>query len=445
MNSHISMKARRNTILMLLAALTFLDTAQAAVSDRDLNQPGAPIKISGLPNTLRMEVLRPFADGREQDLAATSSLARTFRVISTTTDLSIISPLKKIDTVIQVGNDPRNRFTMHRVYKPGERGNHRGSIILLPSLISSFREYMINESHDPMQSLAATLALADYAVYGYSPRTSNLQPNACSSGIVDCSVMRDWGFNAYLEEIDYIRRQVVDQYDEKPAIGGLSLGGMLGVAAVNAKPSGYSGLLFWDSILYSTDPSIVGLNTAICSQLNGAIAAGIYYDETLPNGAKQVVQLGEFVTVQVFGSPTPSLGTPTFTNFAPNDTHTQLQFSSFPRVFEFIMATNNVESLPVMRDAQCSFAGDRTFTANLRKFKAPVFAIKQGLGFGPYMQETIDLMRSRNVRIQDNPAFGHLDAYLTAEHSTYAEGPILNWLNTVVFPNNDNDELAPSR
>lgn len=258
------------------------------------------------------------------------SAVRAFRVISTTTDPSVTSPLRKIDTVIQVGSDARNRFTMHRTYKPGRRGNHRGSIILLPSLICSFREYMINESHDPMQSLAATLALADYAVYGYSPRTSNLQPNACSSGIFDCSVMKDWGFNAYLEEIDYIRRQVVDLYDdEKPAIGGLSLGGMLGVASVNAKPSGYSGLLLWDAMLYSTDPSIAGLNAAICSQLNGAIAAGIYYDESLPNGAKQVAQLGEFVTVQVFGSPTPSLGTPTFTNLRPTILTRSLSFHLF--------------------------------------------------------------------------------------------------------------------
>ena len=63
------------------------------------------------------------------------------------------------------------------------------------------------------------------------------------------------------------------------------------------------------------------------------------------------------------------------------------------------------------------------------------------------MQDTIDLMRSRNVRVQDNPAFGHQDAYNVADQATYVNGPILNWLNTAVFPNNDNDddELAPNR
>ncbi|HJZ80449.1 MAG TPA: hypothetical protein VKD91_08885 [Pyrinomonadaceae bacterium] len=365
---------------------------------------------------------------------------KTFRVISTIIDTGFTSPLEKVDTLIQVGEDARNRFTMHRVYQPGRRGHYRGSIILLPHLIGSFRAYTLHESHDPMQSLAANLALGGYDVYGYSPRTANLPVNACSSGVVDCSIMRDWDFNVYLSEIDYIRQHVADIEERKPAIGGFSLGGMLGIAAVNANPSGYSGLLVWDAMLYSEYPAVVALNTSLCANLNGALAAGFYFDEGLPNNAKFVVSLGELPTTQVFGSPTPTLGTPTFTLVAPNETFTALKFSSFPRVFEFLMATNNVESLAILRDAECSFAGDRTFTANLHKFKAPVFAIKAGLAFGPYMQDTIDLMGSRNVRVQDNPAFGHQDAYNVADQATYINGPILNWLSADVFRNDENDQ-----
>src|SRR5262249_31464706 len=133
----------------------------------------------------RMRIIRIFiamscllsATGRAA--ALNQGHEKTFRVISTTIDPGFTSPLEKIDTVIQVGEDTRNRFTMHRVYR---QGHHRGSIILLPHLIGSFRAYTLHESHDPMESLAATLALAGYDVYGYSPRTANLPVNACSSG-----------------------------------------------------------------------------------------------------------------------------------------------------------------------------------------------------------------------------------------------------------------------
>jgi pimeloyl-ACP methyl ester carboxylesterase len=361
--------------------------------------------------------------------------ARTFRLITRTIDGSITGPLRKVDTVVQVGEDTRNRFTMHRVYKRNGRRDHRGSIVLLPSLVNNFREYLLDENHDPMQSLAATLALADYTVYGYSPRTANLPVNACSSGAVDCSILKEWDFNAYLSEIDYIREQVARDYDdEKPAIGGLSLGGMLGVAAVNARPSGYSGLLLWDAILYSADSVIVDLDTATCAALTGAIAAGIYYEEGLPNVVKQLTRAGEAAAVQFFGTVQPALGTPTFTQLVADSTHSRFEFASFPRVVELVSALNNVEALAVLRDAQCSFAGDRTFTANLDRFTAPVLAIKEHQGFGAYMQDTIDLMGSKKVRIQDDFSFGHLDAYLVREHAAFVEAPILDWLGSDAFP-----------
>jgi pimeloyl-ACP methyl ester carboxylesterase len=361
--------------------------------------------------------------------------AQRFRVIGTTIDGAITGPLRKIDTVVQVGDDPRNRFTMHRMYKRHGRRDHRGSIVLLPSLVNNFAEYLLDENNDPMRSLAATLALADYTVYGYSPRTANLPVNACSTGIVDCSIVKEWDFDAYLSEIDYIRQQVARDYDdEKPAIGGLSLGGMLGVAAVNARPSGYSGLLLWDAILYSADPVIIELNTANCAALTGALAAGAYYEEGLPTVIKQLTQAGEAAAVQFFGVAQPSLGTPTFIQLVADSTQSRFQFASFPRVAAFVSAFNNVEALAVLRDVQCSFAGDRTFTGNLAHFVAPVFAIKEHQGFGAYMQDTIDLMRSKKVRIQDDFAFGHLDAYLTGEHAAFVEAPILDWLDTDVFP-----------
>jgi hypothetical protein len=156
------------------------------------------------------------------------------------------------------------------------------------SIISS----NLNERHSPKQSLAATLALANYDVYRYSPRRANLAPNACSGGAIDCSVLKDWNFNTYLSEIDYIRHQVHRDRHEEQAIGALSIGGMLGVVAVNSNPSGYCRLRLWVAILSAADPVITSLNTVNCANLNGTIAAGIYYEEGLTDLVKQLVQMG---------------------------------------------------------------------------------------------------------------------------------------------------------
>lgn len=118
-----------------------------------------------------------------------------------------------------------------------------------------------------------------------------------------------------------------------------------------------------------------------------------------------------------------------------NAAHTQFEFASFPRVYKFVVALDNIVSLSVVRDCICAFSDERTYTSNLRKFKSPVFAIKGGLGYGNHMDDTINLMSSTKVRVQNNPQFGHLDHYLVANHATYVEQPIVDWLNEDVFPN----------
>lgn len=263
-------------------------------------------------------------DQSEQDLASdVSSSKKGYTIISVQDDPSITFPLRKIDTVVQVGNDARNRFTMHRVF---QQGHHRGSIILVPSLVNNFGEYLIDEGNNPMRSLAAHLALENFDVYGCSSRTSKFGPNACGSGSVDCSIIGSWDLQVYLDDVDYIRRHATRNHgskkSKKPAIGGLSLGGMLGTAAVNENPSASSGLLLWGAMLYSADPVITALNTTNCANLRGAIAAGVYYDEGLPAVLKQWAGVGEAAVLQFFGNPQPTLGTPNWIQIVPNECST---------------------------------------------------------------------------------------------------------------------------
>jgi pimeloyl-ACP methyl ester carboxylesterase len=282
-----------------------------------------------------------------------------------------------------------------------------------------------------MASLTASLARAHYDVYGYSPRTANLPPHACTTGGVDCSVMQDWNLGAYVQDVEYIRAQIT--HHEKPVVGGLSLGGMIGVAAVNAHPSGYAGLLLWEAALYSAHPDVIALSAQNCTNMSAATASGVYWEENLPLTLKEFAQSGEAATISFFGVPQPTVsGTPNWIQLVPDATGTRYEFASFPRVFDFITAFNNVESLPLIRDFACALAGDRTYTSNLRSFHAPILAMEGGQGFGNYMQDTIDLTNSTRVRIEADPAFGHLDAYLTSEYEKYTVARILDWLKTDV-------------
>jgi hypothetical protein len=159
----------------------------------------------------------------------------------------------------------------------------------------------------------------------------------------------------------------------------------------------------------------------------------VYYDEGLANLIHMQAEAGEAATIQFFGVPQPALGTPNFIQIVANAGLTHYQYASFARVYPFIVAADNIVSFPLLRDLQCAFSGERTYTSELHKYKGPVFAIKGGLGFGPYMNDTIKLMQSRNVRVQDTPQFGHLDHLLVPNHADYVERPIVEWLNEVVF------------
>jgi hypothetical protein len=163
------------------------------------------------------------------------------------------------------------------------------------------------------------------------------------------------------------------------------------------------------------------------------LTLGQYFEEGLPNAVKYLVSLGEPAALNFFGVPQPGLGAPNFIQLAPNSTFTGFRFASFPRVVALTNDLNNVESLPILRDAQCGFAGDRTFTGNLANWFGPVLALEMGLGFGTYMHDTLDLMSSSDVTIYSVPEFGHLDAYTIANHDDYVARPLLAWLARV-FP-----------
>ena len=295
---------------------------------------------------------------------------------------------------------------MHHVYH--RHGVVKGSIILVPSLVNNFNEYMISEKHGARDSLALGLASAHYDVYGYSPRTAHLPPHACTDGGFDCSVMKDWNVGTYVQDVEFIRTQV--------ATHGRSLSSAvcrwlpIGVAAVNANPSGYSGLLLWEGSVYSTNPAVIALSAQNCSNLRAAISAGNYYEENLPLALKDLAQSGESATISFFGVPQPTVsGTPNWIQLVADPSATALRVCVVSESFRLHHGLQQCGITCRYQWHLVFVAGDRTYTSNLLNFQAPILAIEAGQGFGPYMQDTINLTSSRRVRIEADQAFGHLD------------------------------------
>jgi hypothetical protein len=153
--------------------------------------------------------------------------ANQFSVIST--NIQSKGDLIRIEHVVQNGPNASNRFGYYRVVrKEHVLTGDRGAFILLPSLSQKFDGYELGDSpdgNDYENSVVANLAEAGLDVYGYSPRPTFVAPGACEDGRFDCSIMADWGINAVMDDLKFIRAAVFLHHGlDRPLIGGYSQG-----------------------------------------------------------------------------------------------------------------------------------------------------------------------------------------------------------------------------
>ncbi len=107
----------------------------------------------------------------------------------------------------------------------------------------------------------------------------------------------------------------------------------------------------------------------------------------------------------------------------------RLLFASKPRLFENIRRFNHYVPNALVRDVSCSLAGLETaYTANLGNFTGAVLAIGGGRGFGPYMDDQLTQIGGSDKALLLEPAFGHIDHFMTPQHRQFVELPILHWL-----------------
>jgi pimeloyl-ACP methyl ester carboxylesterase len=380
---------------------------------------------------------------------ARASYAQTYQIVGTQTS-TVAGGLTKTVTTVQVGTNPLDRFLVSRVSKQGQGQAHRGTLLLLPPLGSGFQNYEVGDGGDYGKSFAGFFARRGFDVWGYSQRVQGLTAGQCESGAVDCSVMAGWGLQTILDDVAFIRQQIEAEHPgEKPVVGGLSLGSIASVAAINQDPEAYAGAILLEGTLYTANPDTRAINAGFCSAFEGLLSAGIFFDGQNTPGFKLLSHLAEVAP----NDPTPLPGFPPgFTNhrawvaamsappvgpitprpgyyfLAGSIAEDRFFYADEALVHANIAGFVDYVANRTIRDVSCSLAGERTFTDNLESFDGPVLMIAGGHGFGPEMLDTKELLTNANVTVNFKEDYGHVDHVFSTEHLQEVEHPVLAWL-----------------
>ena len=369
-----------------------------------------------------------------------------------------VGPLDRSEWTVAAGPNPIDTFKMTRWVKRNPALPIRGSILLLPSLGTTFALYEQRDTYGGLgSSIAEFFALRNFDVYGYSPRFEGISAGSCEAGVVDCSVMAGWDIQSMLDDISYIRDQIdVLQPGSGVVAGGLSLGGILAVAVANDDGARYDGVFPWEGMLLSDDPAVQGLNTGYCAGAEALLAGGIFFDGVGNGVFKAVAQYARTrpeslntiplfpptftshqVLVLTLAVPAPgpiSMPVPGYITVAGDLAEDRFFFASEDRLLENVVGTfNNYAPNALIRDISCALAGETTYTADLGSYTGSVLMIGGGLAFGGYMQDQLDAFTGASDKeLLLEPEFGHIDHFMSPFHRQFVERPILRWLRDVL-------------
>lgn len=360
--------------------------------------------------------------------------------------------LVRTEYTVKAGAHPLDRFKMIRIARSVPADRLRGTIVFLPPLGLTFSFY---EQRDPNgafgSSIAEYFALRNFDVYGYSPRFEGIPAGTCEAGVLDCSIMATWNLASMVDDIAFVRSQVELLHPGTRIVtGGASLGGILAVAVANAHPQDWDGIIPWEGILYSQNAQVRALNQGYCATLQAQLAAGILYDGVGGNVIRMASELSDITPggltpiplfppnltnhqtlVAILSTPTPGPATmpaPNYVLMNGSLAEDRLFNASEERVYEDIARFNAYSPLALVRDISCSLAGvENRYTANLGAFHGAVLAIGAGRGFGPYMADQLAQIGSTDKTFLFQPAFGHIDHFMTPRHREVVEEPILDW------------------
>jgi pimeloyl-ACP methyl ester carboxylesterase len=355
--------------------------------------------------------------------------------------------------IVQAGPNPIDKFEVVHVRHPDPSAT-RGSILLGPPLGTGFQFYENSDTTYYRDSIAGFLATRGFDVWGYSQRVQGLAPGTCESGAADCSVMAGWGLAQFVADAEYVRGRIVaENPGERPVVGGMSQGGMIGLAAINANPEAYRALIALDAGLYSQDPVYQAQTAAGCQALTEAINFGVYYDgqqiagmkalnmlaDVDPDGASPIfpgmTNLQAWVLLLSVPNPGPTSPTPNFIFNAGDWMNGTLTYADPAYLHRGFYGFVNYLTFAGVRDVNCSIAGldGGMFISNLAAFDGPVFAVANGGGMDTIVDDTLALMPNASVTLFTYPDYGHQDIAFATDHFDHLEKPLLQWLATDAF------------
>jgi pimeloyl-ACP methyl ester carboxylesterase len=388
-------------------------------------------------------------------LAAGASQAQPYQTINSQTS-TVGDDLTRTVATIQSGDNPLNRFLMTTVTKSGPPNQaYKGVIFMLPPLGSGFQNYEAGENGDYNNSFVAFFALRNFAVVGYSPRQYSLTAGSCESGAVDCSPMADWGLATISSDVSHIRQRIAAEFPGlKVAIGGLSMGSIVAMAAINAQPNDYAGAILIDGTIHDPDANVRAINANFCATAEALLAAGVFYDGQSGAAVKALSQLAQtapnvptvfpgfppgttnhqaFVLAMSAPPLSPLAPRPNYYNLAGSVTEDRFFYANESLVHANLATFLDYVPIRSLRDLNCGLAGETTFTNNLGSFNGPVLMFVAGHGFGSAMFSTAQLMTSATVTINFEQDYGHVDYMFSENHLHELEHPILTWLTKKPF------------
>jgi pimeloyl-ACP methyl ester carboxylesterase len=389
-------------------------------------------------------------------LAAQAALASGPYQVTLTTQATA-NGLARTEYTVQAGAHPLDRLKMVRLARENGGGPSRGSILFLPPLGLTFTFYEQRDSSGAVgTSIAEYFALRGFDVYGYSPRFEGIPAGTCEAGVLDCSAMAGWDMASMVDDIAFVRSRIESLHPGTRVVtGGASLGGILAIAVANAHPTDWDGIIAWEGMLYTRNSQVLAINQGYCSTLQAQLAAGLIYDGVGTNVLKMATELSRTTPkgltpiplfppnltnhqalVATLSTPTPGPATmpaPNYVLMNGSLAEDRLFNASEFRVYDDIARFNSYVPLSLVRDISCSLAGvESQFTSNLGNFHGAVLAIGAGRGFGPYMADQLAQIGSTDKTVLFEPAFGHIDHFMTARHREYVEEPIFRWAMRVM-------------
>jgi pimeloyl-ACP methyl ester carboxylesterase len=379
-------------------------------------------------------------------LASGAASAPRYRVVSHSSEMR--DGLNRSEWIVQTGQSELSRFTITAVRMPHRALRFtRGTVILMPGGNANFELYEIAETRYA-ESFAGALAQAGYLVLGYSPPTKRLTiDGGCVTGAQDCSVAADWGMAATLRNLEVLRlfARALAPY-HKPVIGGLSLGAMTTIAALNEHPQAYAGGILWEGMLTSDDPQTLTAAATLCADAKQALQAGVLFKGDEIPAFKLLLSLAQaapdeaspiepsltnrqfYVLAATSAQPLPAGLVPGYTLVMADASGFDFAFASDALVAQSILSFNDLETQAMQRDFTCAVAGDETFTANLRAVKMPLFVVRAGHGFGPYMDDTLRRFDAKSIVTVSEPEQAHADIAVSANRAALLDAPLLAWL-----------------